>query len=145
MTARRKKAPSPTRRQVLRGLAAAIGAGALAGGGAPGCKSRIGEDALPDVAADLGEVARHYFGSDLRAARLVGEAYLGTFSDTDAARADLEQTFAPLGDMGSAEELARDLEISLDADFEDAAVFTLEGWPLGLTELRTAAAAHLTA
>ena len=145
MTARRIKAPCPTRRQVLRGLAATLGAGALAGGGAPGCTSSIGEDALPDVAADLGEAARHYFESDLPAARLVGEAYLGTFSNTDDARADLEQTFGPLGDILSAEELARELEISLDADFEDTAVFILEGWTLGLTELRTAAAAHLTA
>ena len=130
-----------TRRQVLKGLAAALGAAALpgCGGGPP-----LGDDALPDGAAELDAVARTYFEGDLEAARVVGEAYLNGFDSADEARADLERSFEPVRDIEDAKEVVAELENALLADFEDAAIYSLAGWQLGLTELRVAAIARLT-
>lgn len=131
----------PTRRQFLLGAAAALGASAL-----PACGSNpaLHEDALPDFPLDLGEVARAYFGDDLHAARAIGEAYAAEFEGPDAARADLEESFADAAGADDPEGAAAALEEKLGADFEEAAVHSLGGWQFGLTELRAAAVAAIT-
>ena len=130
-----------TRRQLLRGLGAAMSASAL-----PACGSGStldADDVLPDTAADLAQVARIYFGDQLEPARNIGEAYLLGFDSAREARRDLERCFDPLADISSAEQVATELESALMADFEIAVVESLAGWQLGLTELRVAAVARL--
>jgi hypothetical protein len=133
---------SVTRREVLKGLAALLGASAL-----PACDRNPAVDpsSLPETAADLAEVARLYFGDDLQAARAVGEAYLGEFAEPEVARADLEATFSPLADEPDAAAVASELDAASLRDFEGAVLTSLYGWQLGTTELRVAAVARLTA
>ncbi len=125
-----------------RSFVVSLAATTAASGLASACNE--GDDAASNGGRnlDLLWVMQAYFGAELATGRMVGARYALSFEDDDALELDLQPVIEAIDAEDTVEAAVETLRALVQADFDDTTMVLVDGWALGLAEVRIAGLAE---